>query len=258
MQDRQHRAVTRRIDEIDALPAARERTRLRFAIADHGGDEQIGIVHHCAERVHQYIAELAALMDRARRRHTDMARHAARCRELPEQLEHAGCTARYLRKTFRVATLQPHVRDQGRTAMTGTRHVDGVQIVFPDQPIDVHVDQVEPGRGAPMAKQPRFNVVGAELFAQQRVRHQVDLSDSEIIRGTPPGIYPAQFISAQGLGPVRHLAKLRVFIRGVHAFLSLLDTAAETGRGRAGRIPVRFKNRRTSAPPLSATIRSFP
>ena len=67
------------------MPARRERPGLRFAVADDAADEQVGVVEHRAVRVHERVAELAALVDRARRLRRDVARNAARERELPEQ-----------------------------------------------------------------------------------------------------------------------------------------------------------------------------
>ena len=42
MQDRQHRAVAGRIEEVDALPAFRERPGLGLAVADHRRHKQVG------------------------------------------------------------------------------------------------------------------------------------------------------------------------------------------------------------------------
>ena len=51
--------------------------------------QQVGVVEGGAERVHERVAELAALVDRTGRRHADVARHAAGCGELAEELAHA-------------------------------------------------------------------------------------------------------------------------------------------------------------------------
>ena len=44
MQDRQHRAVMRRIEELVGMPGSGERTGFGLAVADHAGDDQIRIV----------------------------------------------------------------------------------------------------------------------------------------------------------------------------------------------------------------------
>ena len=65
MENRQHCAVARRVEELDAFPSAFERPGFRFAVANHARDNQIGIVERRAERMHQRIAEFAAFVDRS-------------------------------------------------------------------------------------------------------------------------------------------------------------------------------------------------
>ena len=67
VQDRQHRAVARRIEELVRVPAVGERAGLGLAVADHAGDDQVGIVEGRAVGVRQRVAELAAFVDRAGR-----------------------------------------------------------------------------------------------------------------------------------------------------------------------------------------------
>ena len=66
-----------------------ERAGLGLAVADDGERDQVRVVHHRAERVHQDVAQLAALVDRAGRGHRDVAGDAAGAGELPEQPPHA-------------------------------------------------------------------------------------------------------------------------------------------------------------------------
>ena len=73
VEDRQHRAVADRIDELVGMPGRGERTGLGLAIAHHAGDDQIGIVERSAVGVRHAVAELAALVNRARR----LRRHVA-------------------------------------------------------------------------------------------------------------------------------------------------------------------------------------
>ena len=42
------------------------------------------------------------------------------------------------------------MRHQPRTAMTRANDINHVQIVFFDQPVQVHINEVEPGGSAPM------------------------------------------------------------------------------------------------------------
>ena len=89
MQQRQHRAVVHRVQELRGVPGRGERPGLRLAVADHTGDEQLRVVERRAVGMGQGVAQLAALMDRARGLRRDMAGHPAGERELPEQPGHA-------------------------------------------------------------------------------------------------------------------------------------------------------------------------
>ena len=80
---------------------------------------QVGVVHHRAERVHEDVAELAALVDRAGRRHRDVARDAAGCGELAEQPPHARLVLGHLRVDLAVGALEIAGGDQRRTAVPG-------------------------------------------------------------------------------------------------------------------------------------------
>ena len=71
------------------MPARRQRSGLRLAVADDAGDDQIGIVEGRAVGMREGIAEFAAFMDRARRLRRDVARDAAGERELREEALHA-------------------------------------------------------------------------------------------------------------------------------------------------------------------------
>ena len=94
VQDREHRAVADRIEELVRVPARGERTRLRLAVTDDARDDQIGVVERGAERVTDRVAELATFVNRARRLRCDVARYATRKRELAEQSLHAFAVAR--------------------------------------------------------------------------------------------------------------------------------------------------------------------
>jgi hypothetical protein len=152
VKDRQHRAIARGIEELDALPRALERAGLRLAIADDRHRDQRRIVEHRAERVGQDVAELAALVNRARRRRADVARHAARRRELAEQPVDAGGILADLRIDLGVRALEVHVRQDRRAAVARSREVDDVEVIAADQPVEVSVDEALARGCAPVAK----------------------------------------------------------------------------------------------------------
>ena len=57
-----------------------------------------------------------------------------------------------------------------------------------DDAIQVHVDEVQPGRRAPVPEQARLDVLERQRLAQQRIVEQVDLADREIVGRAPPGV----------------------------------------------------------------------
>ena len=121
VQDRQHRAVARRVEELVAVPARGQRAGLRLAVADHAGHEQVRVVERRAVGVRQRVAELAALVDRAGRLRRDVAGDAARERELAEQPPHALLVLRDVRVDLAVGALEPGVGDEAGAAVARAR-----------------------------------------------------------------------------------------------------------------------------------------
>ncbi len=77
MQDRQDNPVAHRIEELVGMPARRQRARLRLAVADDTGHDQIGVVIGGAIGVGEGVAEFAAFMNRAGGLRRHMAGNAA-------------------------------------------------------------------------------------------------------------------------------------------------------------------------------------
>ena len=86
MQDRQHGAVARGIDELVRVPARGERAGFRLAVADDARDDEVRIVEGGAIGVRERVTELAAFVDRSGRLGGRMARDAARKGELAKEL----------------------------------------------------------------------------------------------------------------------------------------------------------------------------
>ena len=89
MQDGQHRAIARRVEELVDVPGGGQRSGLGFAVADHRGDDQVGIVERRAAGVREHVAQLAAFVDRAGRLRRAVAADAAGKGELLEELAQA-------------------------------------------------------------------------------------------------------------------------------------------------------------------------
>ncbi len=185
VQDRQHGAVAGRVEEPVRVPAGGQRAGLGLPVADHAGHDQVRIVERRAVGVRQRVAELPALVDRAGGLRRDMARHPAGERELAEQHLHAGRVARHARVHLAVAALQPAVGQRGRAAVTRPDHVHHGLVTGGDRPVQVCPDEVQPGGGAPVTEQPGLDVLGPQRLGQQRVGHQVDLADRQVVGGPP-------------------------------------------------------------------------
>ena len=84
-------------------------------------------------------------------------------------------------------------------AVAGAGDVDDVQIVLLDQPIEMNIDEIQPGRRAPVAEQARLDVFDFQRLVQQRIRVEIYLPHGEVVRGTPVGVHLAQFFFGQGL-----------------------------------------------------------
>src|SRR5262249_12896343 len=97
VKDGQYRPVPRRIEEFVGMPARRQRSSFRFAVADDAGNDQIGVVERRSVGVRDGIAELAAFVYRTWRLRRRVARDAAGERELGEQALHALFVARNVR-----------------------------------------------------------------------------------------------------------------------------------------------------------------
>ena len=136
-------------NELVGVPAGGQRPGLGFTVADDARDEQVGVVERGAVRVHEGVAELAALVDGAGRLGSDVARDAAGEGELPEQSAQAFRVLRDVRVGLGVGALGVGVRDQAGAAVARG--------------------------GTPVPEQTRLDVLGGQRLTQQRVVQQVDL-----------------------------------------------------------------------------------
>ncbi len=193
VEDRQHRAVTHRIEELVRVPAGGERSGLGLAVADDAAHDQTGVVEGRSVGVGQRVAELATLVDRAGGLGRDVARDAPGERELAEEPAQALGVAADLGVDLGVGPLQVGVRHQRRPAVAGTGDVEGLQVALRDRPVHVRVDEVQPRRGAPVAQQPRLDVLDAQGLTQQGVVEEVDLPDRQVVRRAPVGVDAVEF-----------------------------------------------------------------
>jgi len=84
--------------------------------------------------------------------------------------------------------------------VTRSGHVDHLPAAGSDDPRQVGVEQVQAGGGAPVPEQARLHLRGLQRLAQQRVAHQIDLADGQIVRRPPVRVDALQLVDAQRFG----------------------------------------------------------
>ena len=160
VQDGQHRPVVDRVEELVGVPGRRQRPGLRLAVADHAGHQQTRVVERGAVGVGQRVAQLAALVDRPGRLGRDVAGHPAGEGELPEEPLHARRVPRRRPGRSRCscppATSSP--APPGPPCPGPHTHIASRPARL-DHPVEVGVDEVQARRGAPVAEQPRLDVL---------------------------------------------------------------------------------------------------
>jgi len=189
VQDRQHCPVGDRVEELVGVPGGRQGARFGLSVADDAGDDETGIVERRAEGMTERVPEFATFVDRPRRRRGDVAGDPAGKRELGEQPCQPGLVLADVGIDLAVGALQVGVGDQCRTAVTGTGHVEHVEVALFDHPVQVHVDEVLARRRAPVSNHERLHVRQFQWLLQERIFVEIELADGEIVGGTPIGIH---------------------------------------------------------------------
>jgi len=185
MQDRQYCAIGYWIKEFVRMPCGGERTRLRLAVADDAGDAEVGIVKHCPERMAERIAQLAALVDRARTLRRGVAGNAAGKRKLLEELLQPRLILADVGIDLAVCAFEIGIAHDGRAAASGTGDVNHVEVVFLDNPVQMHVDEVLPRGRAPVFQQHVLHIRESQRPFQRRIVVEINLSDRQAVRRTP-------------------------------------------------------------------------
>ena len=185
MQDRQDRAVMHRIEKFVRMPAGGEWTGFRLAIAHDASDQEVGIVEGGTIGERQAIAEFTAFIDGARSLRRNMTRNATGKRKLREQFFHPRFVLRDVRIELGVTTFEIGVGHETRAAVPGACDVQYVQVMLVYDTVQMHIDEVQPRSGAPVAEESRLHVLKTQGNLEQRVIIQIDLSDREIVGCTP-------------------------------------------------------------------------
>src|SRR5215470_8954067 len=141
------------------MPARRKWSGFGLAVANHAGDDELGVIERGAVGMGKTVAELAPFIDRARRLGRHVARNTARKRELSEQPFHPLLVLRYVRVDLAVRALEVGVRHQTWAAVAWPGDKDHVEVVLLDDAIEMDVDEVEPRSRAPVPEQPWLDVL---------------------------------------------------------------------------------------------------
>ena len=81
----------------------------------------------------------------------NMAWYAAWERELFEECHHAFFVSADGGVDFGIGAIKPSVGDEGRSAMAWPGDIKHTKAVLANQPVEMSVNQIEAGTGAPMA-----------------------------------------------------------------------------------------------------------
>src|SRR5215471_1626614 len=112
------------------MPAGGEWSRLRLAVADDAGGDQVWVVVDRAVCMRDRVSELAALVDGAWRLGSHMAGNTTRERELGEESLHALVVLGDVWVHFAIRSLKIGVGDQTRPTVPGPGNVKHVKIVL--------------------------------------------------------------------------------------------------------------------------------
>src|SRR3989442_10553764 len=150
--------------------------RFGLAVADHASDNERRVVERGTEGVAQAVAELAALVDRARRLGRDVARDAAREGELLEEPLQSFRVLRDGGIQLAVRSLEVGVRDERGAAVSRPGDVDDVEAVLPDyfEPL-LHVRVID---GRPSVRWQHPGAAGTCVV----------LTDAQVLGREPPDI----------------------------------------------------------------------
>src|SRR6185437_10504167 len=136
-----------------------KRAGFRFAITNDGGNNQVRIVEGGAIRVRQSVTQLTALVNRTWRLGCNMARHPPWETELLEQFPHPFLVLGKVGIHFAIRSLKIGVCHQSWPTVSRPGNVDHVQVVLPDDSIEVDVDEVQPWGSTPVTEQPRLDMI---------------------------------------------------------------------------------------------------
>src|SRR5208337_1779368 len=122
------RTITNWVEEFADVPRSCQWTRFRFAISDHCGDDQFGIIECSAAGMRKHVAQFAAFVDRTGGLRGAVTADPARKRELFEELMHAAGVFALFRIDLGVRTFEITGTEDAGRPMPRTCHENHVQV----------------------------------------------------------------------------------------------------------------------------------
>ena len=151
MEDGKYNAIAHGVEEFVGMPRCSKRPGFCFAIANYAGNDEIGVIKSCAIGMGKCITKLSAFMDGARSFGRNMAWYTPWERELFEETHHAFFVSADGGVDFGIGAIKPSVGDEGRSAMAWPGDIKNTKAVLADHAVEVSINQIEAGTGAPMA-----------------------------------------------------------------------------------------------------------
>src|SRR5579872_3978603 len=140
------------------------------------------------------IAQLAALVDGTGTLRRGVAGNATGKRKLNEELPQSGLILADVGIDLAVSAFEIRVAHYRRATVSRAGDVDHVEVVFLDDPVQMHVNEVLSGSRAPVSQQHVLHVRQRQRALQQRIVEQVDLPNRQVVRGAPVSVHPPQKI----------------------------------------------------------------
>src|ERR1019366_459031 len=109
--------------------------------------------------------------------------------ELLEQPLHPSFVLRDVWVELAVGAYQVSVGHHGGAAVARAGDEDGVQVILLDDAVQVDVEEVQSGGGAPVAEQPGLHVVQLQGLLEERVVVEIDLADGQVVGRAPIGVH---------------------------------------------------------------------
>ena len=82
--------------------------------------------------------------------------------------------------------------------MTWSGKVNDIKVALADGTVEMDVEKIESGSGAPMSEKPGLYLFGLQWLFEQGVVHEVYLAYREVVGCTPVGIDGVEFVLGKG------------------------------------------------------------